>query len=242
MPQHPQQQRQPPQFLRDDDDPRDGGHHQPYPDHDPYQTPRLYGQNPGQGQGQMPPVAPPTGMGTRAKKTMPIARRAISEQTQFQTRDNCWHCNGTGHLDMALSSCSHRDCHGRTFTAEEMAKHVSHDWRGDRLPCGHDLKKYHTTSYGEANCPTCEQSPWIGKLERYVSFEQFFHYVLNSPMFMNALFDALENVYPRITDPATAEQRAIYAQHAQDQEAYRRSEPTAPSAYIGPAAKPPEHF
>src|SRR6185312_1813088 len=154
MPQHQQQRTAANSGFLDDLDPNEGGRYQPYPEHDPHVTPPLYGQN----QGQMPPaprVTPPVGMGTRAKNTMPVGRRPITEHTQFQIRDKCWTCNGTGRVKVGQAACNHHRCNGRTFSPEVWADHAAHDWHGNTLPCGHDRRKCAITVYAEVNCAAC---------------------------------------------------------------------------------------
>lgn len=136
-----------------------------------------------------PKVTPNIGQPARA--TMPLARRALREETELLTRDLCFRCGGTGFIDRPYIECDHPRCH-KVFTDEQVVMHLGHGWRRKELPCGHPMPGGQPT-FLSAICPTCE-----GKrhLQRWIT--------------LGELLDFFESLYPEsISAEITARRSAL---------------------------------
>lgn len=126
-----------------------------------------------------------------ARATMPMARRALREETRIKVFDDCWRCGGTGFVDRPYIECEDPKC-GRVWTDDQVARHLGPAWRRNALPCGHRMPGGQPI-FLQAPCPTCGGAR---ELERTIT--------------LGEMLDFFESLYPEsISAEITARRAAL---------------------------------
>jgi len=202
-------------------------------------------------------VTPPL-YNQRARSTMPMAQdtpivtdapKIIKDYTELYTRYPCRACGGSGYERYKAMRCFVESC-SRIWTYAEVEEYGKMTIPGRQLPCGHTVLRGRRINWFNPPCHQCDgDEAGRGWVEQKVTLKELMPVIaqklLFDQVFLNTLFDLLEDVYPQIMSEASTEHRAVMAQTAQSvhhegqqqQHSYHRSEPTAPPVHV-PAGFP----